>query len=81
MKRVALLLVLISLPALAQPAPVDPALSMAKQLLSEANDRVIALGAQVQGLQAEIAKLKADAKPVEDNKGKGGDVQPLEKKP
>jgi hypothetical protein len=57
-----LLVALMALPANAQQPPSDPRLETYKQLLSEANDRVVGLAAQVQHLQAEIAKLKAPAK-------------------
>lgn len=38
----------------------DPQVQLYEQLLTEANRRVVQVGAQVQALQAENAKLKAD---------------------
>jgi hypothetical protein len=49
----------------AQTPPVDPQVSMYEQLLTEANRRVVGLGAQVQTLQGQNAAL---TKQLEDAK-------------
>jgi septal ring factor EnvC (AmiA/AmiB activator) len=61
-----LLLALMAGPASAQQLPADPRVETYRQLLSEANDRVVNMASQshqlqqqVQQLQAELAKLKA----------------------
>lgn len=74
MLRLALALCLTSSAALAQASPPsaspDPADTIAayRQLLSEANDRIAALSAQVQANARSAAKWKAKAEKSEDRK-------------
>ena len=42
------------------PPPEDPRIAIYRQLLTQANDNVAALGAQAQQLTAENGKLKAE---------------------
>jgi peptidoglycan hydrolase CwlO-like protein len=67
MKRLALLIVLLSSPAYAQTPPPDPRLEAAHQLLTEANGRVMNMAAQVSALQAQVQAL---TKQIEDAKTK-----------
>jgi len=56
MKRLALALIILSVPALAQQA--DPKIETYKFLLNEANERVVQANASISQLQQENAKLK-----------------------
>jgi septal ring factor EnvC (AmiA/AmiB activator) len=58
LKRIVILAVLISSPALAQNAPPDPVAATYAQLLTEANGRVAALSAQVQQINQTKATLE-----------------------
>ena len=62
LKRIAILVVLLATPALAQQAPalVDPVVTAYSQLLNEANSRVAALSAQLQ--QATQAKATLEGR-------------------
>ncbi len=67
MKRLLLSLAFasLSLPALAQQPPQDPVAATYRQLLTEANDRIVTLAAQAQRLETEKANL---AKQLEEAK-------------
>ena len=74
MLRIALALVLITSPALAQDTPPSARPDMSdmvatyRQLLSEANDRIAALSAQVQANARLAAEWKTKAEKSEDKK-------------
>ena len=53
-----MLSIVLAAPALAQPAPPDPAAAAWAQLLGEANGRVVALSELLQRQRSEIADLK-----------------------
>lgn len=44
-------------------AQEDPKIIIYRQLLTEANERIVGFAAQLQAAQAEIAKLKGEVKP------------------